>query len=245
MLLISSLLVIFYSLTPSVTCGGSGYKVFERMLDQCAGKDDIFKCLKIQSIKVAERAARLKSLNILDGVSLVRNGRETRSMKFRLNLNESKLEKLDNEQLDDLLGDSTRRLMDNYQLEVKIPELAQEKEISEESRKKKNGGGGNGALYWALAIKGTFLAVAYKGIAIMSGLSLIMGKMALLLTAILGLKKLVSSGQETTTFEIIKQPKYSESHTHSTSYEDDEKYHHRSYDVGDTNASRRIIKAYL
>lgn len=132
--------------------------------------------------------------------------------------------------------------MKTHQLEIKVPELV------EEGRKRKGqggGGGGNAALYWALAIKGTFLAIAYKGIAVMSGIAIIMGKMALLLTAILGLKKLVSSGKEQTTFEIVKQPKYSESHTHSTSYDDEEGYsHHRLYDTAG-NASRRIIRTYI
>lgn len=124
-------------------------------------------------------------------------------------------------------------------MDVNIPRLL------EEGRKKRRGGG-NGALYWALAIKGSFLAMAYQGIAVMAGLALIMGKMALLLSAILGLKKLVNSGHESTTLEIIKQPKYTEQHTYSTSYEDDG-HHHRSYDNSDAYAypSKRIFKTYV
>lgn len=107
--------------------------------------------------------------------------------------------------------------------------------------KNKGGGGGGAALYWALAIKGTFMAMAYNGIAVMSGMALIMGKMALLLTAILGLKKLVSAPDKTTV-EIVKKPKYSESHVYSSSIED-EGHHHKSYDRAD-NISR-IIKTYF
>ncbi|XP_023020860.1 uncharacterized protein [Leptinotarsa decemlineata] len=229
------LLFCLFMLVSSIWAEGiSGYKVLENISDRCAKTDDIFKCLKIEAIKVVERALRFEKFNLVDGVSLVSNKRESKVMGFGLNLKETKLEKLDNDQLNDLLGDSTRRFLENYQLEVKMPELeTKESELVEEGRKRKNRRrGGNEAMYWALAIKGVFLAVAYKGIAIMSGLSLIMGKMALLLTVILGLKKLVSSGQETTTFEIIKQPKYSESHSHSVSFEDEEKYHHRAYDIG-------------
>ncbi|CAG9817464.1 unnamed protein product [Phaedon cochleariae] len=215
----------------------SGFEVLGKIMHQCTMKNEMFKCFKVQAIKVAERATKARSLDIVDGVKLVSNGRLSKSMRFGLSSNETKLDNLDDEQLNNLLGDSTKRFLDTHQLEIKVPDLV------EEGRKRKgNRGGNNAALYWALAIKGTFLAVAYKGIAIMSGLALIMGKMALMLTAILGLKKLVSSGQESTTFEIIKQPKYSESHTHSTSYEDD---HHKAYDRNDWNGSTRIIKTYL
>lgn len=126
------------------------------------------------------------------------------------------------------------RFLDTHKFEIRIPK------IEEEGRRRKNrGGGGGAALYWALAIKGTFLAMAYNGIAVMSGMALIMGKMALLLTAILGLKKLVSSGEKTTV-EIIKKPKYSESHVYSNSYEEE---HPKSYDRADNIST--IVRAYL
>ncbi|XP_028128244.1 uncharacterized protein LOC114324578 [Diabrotica virgifera virgifera] len=217
----------------------SGFKVLERAFDQCASKDEMFKCIKIQALKVANRAVMLKHLNLFDGVNLVANSRQSRDLQTALHLNDTKLEQLDTEAIDGMLSDTATRFMDSHQLEIKVPELV------EEGRKRKNkGSGNNAALYWALAIKGTFLAIAYQGIAVMSGLALIMGKMALLLSAILGLKKLVNSGQEQTTFEIVKQPKYTESHSHSTSYEDEGYSHHRMYDTGD-NASRRIIRTYI
>lgn len=126
------------------------------------------------------------------------------------------------------------RFFHNHQLQIKVPKY------QEESRRKKNkGGGGGAALYWALAIKGTFLAMAYNGIAIMSGMALMMGKMALLLTAILGLKKLVSA-PEKTTVEIVKKPKYSESHVYTNSYEDEKEY--KSHDRADLIS--RLLRPY-
>lgn len=87
----------------------SGYKVIEKLVNQCVQKDDIFKCLKIQAIKVANRAVNLKNFSIFDGVSFVSDDRETKSFKLGLNLNDTKLEKLDSEQLDDLLTDTSSR----------------------------------------------------------------------------------------------------------------------------------------
>ncbi|CAG9860649.1 unnamed protein product [Phyllotreta striolata] len=220
--------LLVVSLTFISTIEPSSLRMFERILDQCSNKDEMFKCFKIQAIKVVDRAVRIKNMNIFEGVSLVTKRREGRNVENGLNLNESKLENLNSDQLDDMLENTTDRFMKTHQLEIKVPKILSDQQ--EEARKKKGqGGGGNAALYWALAIKGTFLAIAYQGIAVMSGLAIIMGKMALLLTAILGLKKLVNGNKEQTTFEIIKQPKYSESHTHSTSFDEEEGYsHHRS-----------------
>ncbi|VEN34757.1 unnamed protein product [Callosobruchus maculatus] len=213
----------------------SGLKVIGRMFEQCATKDQLLKCFKVQALKVADRALRAKSLQVLEGVSLVANERISKSLQYRLN--ETTLEQLSEEQLDDLLGETSARFFDTHRLEVRLAQPSQE-----EARKKKHGHGQNHALYWALAIKSTFLAVAYKGIAVMSGMALMMGKMALLLTAILGLKKLVNHDKETTTFEIIKKPKYVESHSYS---HEDEGYHHRSYEMQDRGIPKKVIRTYL
>ncbi|KAL3268028.1 hypothetical protein HHI36_007161 [Cryptolaemus montrouzieri] len=183
------------------------------------------KCFKIHALKVMDRALHSKRLYLNEYIHLIGDENVGRSYHSKLLQNETKLDKLNSDQIDDLLSATTAKFMDTHKVELRIPKL------TEEGRGKGNkggGGGGNGALLWALAIKGTFLAMAYKGIAIMSGTALLVGKMALMLSAILGLKKLVSSGGEKTTFEIVKHPKYSESHSHSTSYEDDG-YYRRSY----------------
>ncbi|EFA10554.2 hypothetical protein TcasGA2_TC012810 [Tribolium castaneum] len=216
----SNFTVFFLSLL-TLTCANPSFNVFKKVYMQCSHKSDIFKCLKIQGLKVVDRALHSKTFNVINGVTLVSD-----KQNFSKPLNESKLEQLKSEEVDELLIDTTRRFLDSHKFVIKLPKLV------EEGRKKgnKGGGGGGGALLGALAIKGTFLAMAYQGIAVMSGTAIIVGKMALILSAILGLKKLVSSGQEKTTLEIVKIPKHSEVHTHSTSYEEDDHYH-RSYDV--------------
>ncbi|XP_019870360.2 uncharacterized protein LOC109598897 [Aethina tumida] len=215
----------------------SGLKFLQKVVDQCSTKEAMFKCLKIQALKIADRALHQRSLKLIDGVSLVSNERTGRTLYQNVKLNDTKLEKLDGDQIDDLLKDKSRRFLESRRLEVNFPKLV------EEGRGKKKGGG-YGALAWALAIKFSFLTMAYKGIAVMAGTALLVGKMALMLSAILGLKKLVSNQHhEKTTLEIIKQPKYSETHTHSTSYEDDGHYH-RSYKDYDEPQSR-IYKAYI
>lgn len=218
----------------------SGFNVIKKLFEQCASKDELLKCFKIQALKIADRALHTKHLKIIDGVNLsISNTRTAKALQYGLNLNETKLEKLNSHEIDGLLSDATQRFLQTRKLDISVPRLI------EEGRKKRRRQG-YGALYWALAIKGAFLAMAYNGIAVMSGVALILGKLALLLSAILGLKKLASSGHhEKTTFEIIKQPKYSESHTHSTSFEDDGHYH-RSFDNADQSlVHKQVYKAYI
>lgn len=45
------------------------------------------------------------------------------------------------------------------------------------------------------------------------------GLISLLLSAIIGLKALTSSGHKQTTYEIVSKPVYTQSHTHSESHE--------------------------
>ncbi|CAG9760722.1 unnamed protein product [Ceutorhynchus assimilis] len=222
--------------------------VLQKFFNRCSEKDQVIKCLKIQALKVADRALQVRSFNILDGLNIVSNERLKKSVNGEVFLNETKLEKLSNDDLDSLLGDRASRFMDSHRIELNIPTIVKEagRSFSEEARKKKGGKGGGkggyGALLAALAIKGSFLAVAYKGIAIMSGTAILIGKMALILSAILGLKKLVSQNHEKTTFEIIKSPKHTEEHIHSSAHEDDHFDHYRRNYYDTNEVQKRIYR---
>ncbi|XP_056635945.1 uncharacterized protein LOC130444690 [Diorhabda sublineata] len=228
-------------LIPSLLIVGvqsSGMRLLEKVFHQCASTQEMFKCLKIQAIKIVYRAVMMKKLDLFDGVSFVANKNIVDGF-FGRNFTKAKLARLESLQLNDILSDIAIRFMESHRLELKNTKPI------EESRKKKNkGGSGNLALYWALATKAIFLAIAYKGIAVMSGFALVMGKMALLLAAVIGLKILVSGGQKQTTLEIVEQPQYSKSHSHSTSYENGGYSHHRLYDIAG-NGSRTIPIPYI
>ncbi|ERL86314.1 uncharacterized protein LOC109535111 [Dendroctonus ponderosae] len=227
-------------------------QILQKFLSSCSHKKQFGKCLKIQALKVTERALNLKALNVMDGVKIVGNNRLGKSIS-QSNLNETKLEMLTHSDLDDLLGDRTSRFFNTHKIEVNIPKLIEQtgRSWSGQARGKGGGsdgkdkGGGNGALLAALAIKGSFLAMAYQGIAVMSGTAIIIGKMALVLTAILGLKKLVSGNQEKTTFEIIKTPKYTEEHVHTSTYEDDYHDNYRRNYLDNGEIQKRIFRFRL
>ncbi|XP_050304679.1 heterogeneous nuclear ribonucleoprotein A2 homolog 1-like [Anthonomus grandis grandis] len=242
--------------------------VLQKFFQQCSDKEELIKCLKVQAVKVADRALHLRSFNVVDGLNIVGNARMGRAGLHELNT--TKLEKLSHDELDSLIGDRATRFLDTHKVEVNISKLLKEetgRSFTEEARRgggggggsggggnsgggkgggKKGGGGGGGgyggygALMAALAIKGSFLALAYKGIAIMSGTAILIGKMALILAAILGLKKLVSNNNEKTTFEIIKTPKYTEEHVHTSEHEDEHSYR-RNY-LDNSEVQRRVYR---
>lgn len=141
-------------------------------------------------------------------------------------------------QIDYLFWQKINEFINGHKLQLKVLPL-----IGEARRKK-------GRRYiWpliiALGVKTILMVMSYQSVAVMSGAALILGKIAILLSAILGLKKLVSSAQDrTTTLEIVKHPQHSHSHVYSNSHEDD--YYHRNYDVeNDTDPQRTAYSAYI
>lgn len=63
------------------------------------------------------------------------------------------------------------------------------------------------------------MAMAYKAVALLAGKALLVAKVALVLSAIIGLKKLVSSGgDEKVTYEIVKHPHVTHAHSYSSEH---------------------------
>jgi uncharacterized membrane protein YgcG len=68
-------------------------------------------------------------------------------------------------------------------------------------------------------MKGGMMAMAYKAVALLAGKALLVAKIALVLSAIIGLKKLVSTGgDEKVTYEIVKHPHVTHSHSYSSEH---------------------------
>lgn len=77
-----------------------------------------------------------------------------------------------------------------------------------------------GPLLVGLMMKGTLVAMAFKGLALLAGKALLVSKLALVLAGIIALKKLFSGGgNEKTTYEIVKQPVVTHAHQYSSSHE--------------------------
>ncbi|CAG9569468.1 unnamed protein product [Danaus chrysippus] len=92
-------------------------------------------------------------------------------------------------------------------------------ELSEESRgKKKKAAKILGPIIAAVMLKMmALLPLAIGAIALIAGKALLIGKLALVLSAIIGLKKLLSQ-QKHVTYEVVAHPHHSTSHTSSHDY---------------------------
>lgn len=196
---------------------GAGMKLLGRVYDSCERSQEILKCFKIHAAKFVDRAARMETLPILDGVSLVR--RPDAGRAFPSSLPEGDLNSLPSDQVDKYLNLATTKLMQTHRVILSPTTIGEDvaRSMTEARSKLKKM---IGPIMAGVAIKGGFLAIAFQAIALIAGKALLIGKIALLLSAIIGLKKLVSGGDthEKTTYEIVKHPQVSQSHTYSSSH---------------------------
>ncbi|XP_014241375.1 uncharacterized protein LOC106662081 [Cimex lectularius] len=92
-----------------------------------------------------------------------------------------------------------------------------EEDGNEESGRKKGKKAGKILLPLLLMMKlkaAAMIPVALGAIALIAGKALLIGKIALLLSAIIGLKKLLSHQHKSVTYEIVSHPHHSSSHEH-------------------------------
>ncbi|KAM7363094.1 osiris 11 [Cochliomyia hominivorax] len=237
-------------------------RTVHHILNQCLSKDDVVWCFKVQGAKLLGRALKFQNINIIEGVALVKKNdselRSGRSSAMDLKLNNRDLENLSMKSLDSLLMERFLSFIRSRQLQVNMPRLlnfgktnsqdlwqnimdffslSNETGEKSEGRKKKDDKKYLGPFIAAVMLKAAILKMAYHSIAIVAGKALIVGKIALIISAIIGLKKLVSSeGGEKTTYEIVKHPQVQQSHTYSSSHAGDYEGHeggssyHRSMD---------------
>lgn len=94
-------------------------------------------------------------------------------------------------------------------------------------RKKEKGGGG--MMAGLLMMKATLGAMGFGALALLAGKALMTGLLALMLSAIIGLKSLASHGDKKTTYEIVSKPVYTSSHTHSSEEHHGHGFGHSGY----------------
>lgn len=99
-------LVFLFLLNATKSEDLNSYKTIKTFFMKCADKNELVKCLKIQALKLANRAINSKNIQIFDGVSLVRDNEK---FHYYLNLNDTKLQALDPEQLNNLLSETSSK----------------------------------------------------------------------------------------------------------------------------------------
>lgn len=214
----------------------SAFRAMKKIYNVCENSDEMFKCMKVQALKLTDRALKLPTIKITDGLSIIKKDEadsDSRSMNQVEFDNETVMD-LPSAQVDDMIVERVNKFMDSHQVAVNVPRLltsAETPRLVEEGRKKMKKM--MGPFIAALALKGGILTMVYHSIAIVAGKALIIGKIALVISAIIGLKKLVTpEGHEKTTYEIVKHPHVQNSHTYSSSnhgdFEGHENQYHRS-----------------
>ncbi|XP_041985134.1 uncharacterized protein LOC121737546 [Aricia agestis] len=189
-------------------------------------------CLKIEAITLLEKLNSKDEIKLLPGISVVKEGNDSKSEEFAAELARSLPAKPD-ERLDKYLLYQLGNYLDSHSVRFKLAEEATEeaKDLVSEARSKKLGGkkGGLGGLVAAAVLmKGTLMSMGIGALALLAGKALMTALMSLLLSAIIGIKSL-SAGGKSTTYEIVSKPVYSHSHSHSTAHEDVGGYGHSGY----------------
>lgn len=89
--------------------------------------------------------------------------------------------------------------------------------------------------------KGGMFALGLNGLGLLAGKALLVAKIALVLSAVVGLSSLLSSGhkEEKTTYEIVEDPHVSHAYTYSSGHIDGG---HGHFDSGDQGHYRKSLK---
>lgn len=227
----------------------NAFRAMKKIYNVCEESDELFKCMKLQALKLTDRALKMPSIKITDGLSIIKK-EETSELESRsIGKIDFDSEKVSSAQVDEMIVERINKFMDSHQVAVNVPRLltsAETPRLVEEGRKKMKKM--MGPFIAAMALKGGILTMVYHSIAIVAGKALIIGKIALVISAIIGLKKLVTpEGHEKTTYEIVKHPQVQNSHTYSSSSNGDfdghENHYHRSLS-GNSNDMTMEDRAY-
>lgn len=200
----------------------SPLEAMRRVVANCGASADLVKCLQVQAVKITERALKLPNLKLVDGLSLVRAPGAAQERSFSEPMRtETELNQMSSASLSRQLFNGIDQFVSSHEVNVDVPRLlnygqTEGARMVEEGRKKMKKF--YGPFMGALAIKTGILTMAYHSIAVIAAKALIIGKIALIISTIIGLKKLVTpEGHEKTTYEIVKHPHISQSHSFSSS----------------------------
>nr|CAD7263709.1 unnamed protein product [Timema shepardi]CAD7576907.1 unnamed protein product [Timema californicum] len=205
-----------------------GFGRVYKFLDSC-GEKDVSLCLKMRALTFVDRALRRSdALEILDGVSLVQapgkgedvsrevNGRALSEAELDASLPKDAEER--DAQVETLLVDRVARFLQSHTLQLKVPDSAitEVRKSLDEARGKKKKLKMLLPLLLLLKLKAAALIpLALGGLALLALKALVVGKLALVLAAIIGLQKLLGNRQSSQTYEVVAHPTYSQSHVSS------------------------------
>ncbi|XP_075986776.1 uncharacterized protein LOC142983674 [Anticarsia gemmatalis] len=181
----------------STTC--LKYKFFS-FVDKMIGQKESFSLTdSVTVVKSSEIPTDTGAPRSLDPVSRLKNYFETHSLRVEVKGSD----------VIDAVSSAGRALEDT------VSSFTEDNEVSEGRGKKKKAAKILGPIMAALALKMmALMPLAIGAIALIAGKALLIGKLALVLSAIIGLKKLLSQ-QKHVTYEVIAHPHHTSSHDYS------------------------------
>ncbi|CAB3361404.1 Hypothetical predicted protein [Cloeon dipterum] len=198
-------------------------------------------CLKMDLVSYVERVARQHTFQIMPSVSMVLHESEaeatgrsggSESVESVMEAVAQDSDAAEN-RLDGLLVDRMSRYLDTHAISVRLFDeatLAKIRKVGQDVAEKyahlaaqsgrgKDKKGGGALLMGLMMMKATLGALGFGAIAALAGKALMVGLLAMMLSAIVGLKSLASGGGKSVTYEIVSKPVYSHSHSHSSEHE--------------------------
>ncbi|CAG9760712.1 unnamed protein product [Ceutorhynchus assimilis] len=208
--------------------------LMKKLNNKCS-KHDISSCMMLKLVTYFNRMLKKSQIELGD-VEISQTSTETTTIESSRSLKD--VEKMsDEEQLTTLIGDKLYNFVRTRSMKWHVTDGADlvvsgrsdndgglnlgfsirpVEGATEESRKKKNEGGNmNGIMAAAMMKIGLLKALAFKALVILVGKALLVSKLALVLAAIIGLKKLLSQ-EKHVTYEVVAQPHH-DHHEHHVS----------------------------
>ncbi|TGZ33754.1 uncharacterized protein Osi16 [Temnothorax longispinosus] len=218
----------------------------ESNLNKDCGKSYSATCLKLDVVSFLDKLSEQENIGILPGVSVIKENSSANVPPSEVVANLARDFPNDVEKrLDAFLIHKVGSYLNSHSISIKLfdprtfeaarsfneetlAQLGLGGNQNVETGRKKNQGG-NGLMAGLLMMKGTLGMMGFGAIALLAGKALMTGLLALMLSAIIGLKSLAHHGEKKTTYEIVSKPVYSSSHTHSSEEHHGHGYGHSGY----------------
>nr|CAD7447623.1 unnamed protein product [Timema bartmani] len=174
----------------------SGLKTFLRLYSECDHKDGIAPCLKMRAITFFDRALKMKDIPLSDSLVLVKTGSDEIRIPVGRSFSESKTE-VSEDELDNLLFDRVARFFNSHNVQIILPRMddQQLQRSIEEGRGKMKKMMGSMMMVFGMKMM-ALIPIAIGGLFLLAGKALIISKIALVLTLIIALKKLLAQKQD-------------------------------------------------
>ncbi|XP_059050592.1 uncharacterized protein LOC131845539 [Achroia grisella] len=172
-----------------------GMRYITRLYEDCVHSDGVVPCLKKKAILFFDRAARLEAIPVIDGVDIVKSS-ETETVSISENDIDSNLPRNlndKNEALTDMLWDRIASFANSRTIQLSLPKITGQdlnKGVEEGRGKMKKM---MGMMMMGASMKlAAMVPLAIAGLFALAGKALIVSKIALLLSGIIALKKLMA-----------------------------------------------------